>query len=80
MKIVRDMREYLFKDELEINVYLDKVDIVNYKELGEIDNNKITIYYDNGKITINGSNLTISKLLNNEVLIIGKINNVELGG
>lgn len=79
MKIARDIREYLFKEQLEIKIYLDRVDIINYKELGHFDSNKVSIYHDNGRILVSGSNLVVSRLLNDEVLITGKINKVELG-
>ena len=79
LKIARDVREYLFREELEIKVYLNKVDIVNYKELGHFDSNKVNIYHNEGRILITGSNLVVSRLLNDEVLITGKISKIELG-
>lgn len=80
MKVLRDVSEYLFNEELEIKLYLNKVNVVNYKELGHFDSTKITIYHNNGRILIKGSNLVVSKLLNNEILVTGKINNVEFEG
>lgn len=75
----RDVCEYLFKNELEIRVYLDKIDIINYDKLGHIDSSRIVIYSKDRNIVITGCNLTLSKLLNNELLVIGRINNIELG-
>lgn len=79
MRIMRDIREYISEEKLEVKLYLDKVDIVNYKELGHFDNNKVTVYHDKGTISIFGNNLVVSRLMNNEVLITGKIDKIELG-
>lgn len=79
MKIVRDIREYLKEEKLEIRITLNSVDVVNYKELDHFDSNKVMVYHDNGLITITGSNLVVSRLLNKEVLILGSINKIELG-
>ena len=42
-----------------------------------ISNNKIIVRKQNGSIIINGTNLVVSKLLNDEILIDGKISNIE---
>ena len=79
MKIARDVREYLFRNELEIRIYLDKVNIVNYKKLGDITDTSISIYHDKGKVTVVGKKLVLSRLLNNEILIMGDINTSFIG-
>ncbi|MBR1377225.1 MAG: YabP/YqfC family sporulation protein [Bacilli bacterium] len=75
---VTDIRKYLLEENLEIRITPKYVDIVNYKELGHFDNKSITIYHNDGNVKISGDSLTISKLLNKEVLIIGDIKNIEL--
>lgn len=79
MKTVRDVREYLFKEQLEIRLYIDKVDIINYKKIGIIESDKVFVYHSKGLIKVFGSDLVITKLYNNEVLINGKIEKIELG-
>ena len=75
---VSDIRKYLLEEVFEIRITPKYVNVVNYKELGHFDNKNITIYHSNGNVRISGDNLTISKLMNREVLIIGTINNIEL--
>lgn len=78
MKIINKFRSYILEDEFSMNVYKDKIDIINYTTIGQIDTNKMIIYYDDGTIIINGKNLTLLKMLDDEILISGLINNIEL--
>ena len=73
-----DVRNYILEKNFEIHLTSKYIDIVNYTDIGHFDTSSITIYYDGGSVLIKGSNMTINKLLNNEVLIVGKINTIEL--
>lgn len=78
MKIINNIRHFLLEDDFEIRIYKNRVNVVNYESIGHFDSTKITIYYDAGSLNIKGDNLVVSKLLDDEVLITGKINNIEL--
>ena len=78
MKLVNNIRSFLLEDDFEIRIYKNKVNVVNYDSIGHFDSNKIMIYYNDGFIIIKGDNLVVSKLLNDEVLITGIIQNIEL--
>ena len=78
MKIISKVRNYLLEEEFQINVYKNKVNIVNYISIGHFDSNKVVVNYIDGEILIVGSNLVVSKLMNDEVLITGVIKNIEL--
>lgn len=71
------LRTYISESEFKINILIDRVDIVNYIEIDHFDDTKIMVRYEKGLVTIKGENLTISKLLNDELLILGKIKTVE---
>ena len=73
-----DVRNYILEKNFEIHLTSKYVDIVNYTDIGHFDTNSITIYYEDGSVLIKGSNMTINKLLNDEVLVVGKINSIEL--
>ena len=73
------LRTYIMDDEFEVKLLNNRIDILNYETIDHLDSNKIIIRYKQGKITINGKNLVVSKLLKDEVLIVGKIINIELG-
>lgn len=76
---IKDIRNYILEDNFIITLTPQYVDIKSYKDIGTIDSKNITIYHEKGSIKITGNNMTVSKLLNKEILIVGDINNIELG-
>ena len=74
-----DVRNYLLEKGFEIRLTNKYVDIINYEEIGNFDTSNITVYYNGGKVKINGNNMTINKLMDNEIFIVGNILNIELG-
>lgn len=72
MKIFNNIRNYIGEDSFRIIIYEDKVDIVNYNKIIDISDNKIVL----DKIIVEGENLKIKKLLDNELLLFGKIGKI----
>ena len=60
-----------------MSIVKNNVDILNYLEIDHFDDTKIIVRYKDGSLIIKGENLIISKLLDDELLINGKIKNVE---
>lgn len=79
MDIAKTFRNYIMETEFQIHIVKNKVNIVNYSSIGHFDSNKIIIRYDGGNVIIKGSNLVVSRLLHDEILIAGKIKNIEFG-
>lgn len=75
--MLKDLRTYILENEFKINILIGKIDIVNYLEIDHFDDTKIIVRYEKGLVIIKGENLTISKLLNDELLILGTIKTVE---
>lgn len=71
MSMIRSTINYIKQEEFKITIKRNLVDIENYERLGRIDDNEMIIYGGNIKIKIKGKSLTINKLVNNEVLIMG---------
>ena len=78
MKLINRFRNYILDDEFGMSVFKDKVDIMNYTSIGHFDSNKVIIKYSGGEVCIVGDKLVVSKLMHDEVLILGNIRNVEL--
>lgn len=76
MKIIDEFRNYLLEPETKVIYINNKVNIINYKSIEHFDNNKVMIKTDK-LVTIKGENLVVKRLLNDEVLVEGKINNIE---
>lgn len=77
MNIVNGIRSYILEEETKITIFKNKINIVNYKDIGHFDSNKIVIKFDNKEVLIKGSDLVVSKLMNDEILITGNFNNIE---
>ena len=78
MNLVRKVRDYLLDDEFKMILLNNKINISNYKKIEYLDNDKVIVKYEDGKIVIKGENITVRKLLNNEILISGNIKEIEM--
>lgn len=71
------LRNYIYDKRFQIYIFENKINILNYNNIISFTDKKIIIDIDKNIITINGSDLIISKLLDDELLIEGLIVNVE---
>lgn len=71
------LREYIYDIKFQIYIYEDYINIINYEEILSFSENKIIIKCNDKEFSINGSELVITKLLNDELLIKGVIKNIE---
>lgn len=78
MDIIKNVRDFILEEEFELKVLEGRIDIINYTTIGHFDNSKVIIYYNKGEVIIKGENLTVNKLMNDEVLITGKVSSIEL--
>ncbi len=79
MRALNRLNDYLNDNEFRITIYEDKkVDIINYDNIIDFNLNKVVIGVNNKKVIIEGLNLTINKMLDNEVLILGLISDVRI--
>jgi len=76
--MLKDLRNYILEGDFKMTYLKNKLDIVNYGSIDHFDTDKIIIRYGGGIVVIKGENLTISKLLDDEMLISGNIKNIEL--
>lgn len=78
MKIFNKLENYLNEQEYKMVIRNNQINIVNYDEIVDFSSNKIIIKKMTKLIIIEGKNLTISKMLDNEVLISGIISNIHI--
>ena len=70
-------RNYIYDKRFQVYIFENKINILNYNNIISFTDKKIIIDIDKNIITISGSDLIISKLLDDELLIEGLIVNVE---
>ena len=78
MRLWDRVDNYLYDREYKIIIKENYVNIVNYDEIVDFSLNKISVKYKNKKIIIEGNNLTISKMVTDEVLVTGNISNIRI--
>jgi len=77
VELLKTIKSHILEDEFKLIFTTNKLNVISYDNIDHFNNNKIMIRYDNNIVTVKGSNLVVSKLLNEEILIEGKINNIE---
>lgn len=78
MNLREMLRGYIYEEDFKLIYQKKGLNIVNYKLIDHFEETKIIVRVENGNIEIKGKNLTVAKLLNDELLITGKIKNIEL--
>ena len=72
-----NLKNFINDLEFKITILNNCINVVNYEELVLLSEDKIIIKNDNKSILIIGKNLSILKLLNQELLIKGIFQNIE---
>ena len=78
MKLINKLDRYLNDNDYKILIKENYVNIINYDEIIDFNLNNISVKYNNKVIIIEGNNLTISKLVKDEVLILGEITSIRI--
>ena len=78
MKLINKLNRYLEDNKYQIVIKNNFVNIINVEEIVDFSIDKIKVRCNNQLIVIEGKNLIISKMLEDEVLILGTIYNVRI--
>lgn len=77
--MLRELTNYVKEQEFYINIWKNKINIVNFKKIVILEEEKIVVMSPDSKIVIKGKKISINKLLDDEILITGIFNSIELG-
>lgn len=75
--MIDKIRDYIKDDEFRLTIFKDRLHIINYLDILTLSNKYISVDTGDNLIVIKGENLILNKLLDNEILITGKIYTVE---
>ena len=78
MKIVNNIKTFLYDKEYFINIYDNKIHVFNYIDLEVLKEKEIILHMDKFKLQIIGQNLHVTKMAENEILINGQLDNLRL--
>lgn len=71
------LREYIYDNKFQIWIIENSINISNYIDIISFSEDLVIIKCPSNTLHIKGENLIISKLLTEELLIKGKILNIE---
>ena len=72
-----NIRHFINDTDFQIVYINKKLDIVNYEKINYMEDEKISLSYCFGTIVIKGENLRVQKILDNEIVIVGEIENID---
>lgn len=78
MKFIDRFSEYITDREYKIIIKENYLNIINYDEIIDFSLQKISVKIKEKVLVIEGTNLVISKMLEQEVLITGNISIVRI--
>lgn len=73
----RELKNVIYDKNFKMTILEDKISIKPFKDILTFEENELLIKTENKIIKIKGENLTINKLENYEILILGNIIIVE---
>lgn len=76
--MLNKISEYLNDNTFKLTLYEDKLHIINYQRIITLENNYVKVSTKNKKILILGDNLSLKKIVDNELLVSGNISKIEV--
>ena len=68
---------YLVDSDYKVTISDKCIHIINYLEIVDFSSTKVVIRYSGGVSILNGIDLVVSKMLDDELVIIGKLVSIE---
>lgn len=76
--MIKNVYEYVRDNEFRFTVFSDRIHVINYKRIISLQDDDISFLGDDKKIVVKGKGLTLNKMLDDEVLILGSVTKVEV--
>ena len=77
MKKIEKLKNFIMDNEFRMTFFENRIHVINYQELISLSDEKIRIKTTNLTITFTGTQLILSKLLDQEIMIEGTLTKVE---
>ena len=76
--MLKKIKDYINDKEFRMTIFIDRIHIINYSKIISLEETRISFLTSKGRVIIKGNNLTLNKLLDDEVLISGDVSNIEV--
>ena len=72
------VRQFINDQEFRLTIFEDRIHVVNYLKIISLEDERISFLTQKGRLIIKGEKLCLNKLLDDEVLISGKVVSIEV--
>lgn len=72
------VKNYIVDNEFRLTLYINMIHIMNYTKIISLDDNRIVIASLTKRVTITGNHLHLNRLLDEEILIKGQVDAIEV--
>jgi sporulation protein YqfC len=74
---MKRIKSYLNDTDFKLNITNKIIHIDNIQSISKLEDNIISLNFEDFKLTIEGTNFTIKKLIEREILFTGIIKNIK---
>lgn len=76
MKLFDKLDKYLVDNNYRVIIDSNRVHIINYIEIEDFSSKMVIVKYRDGKCVLEGDMLVVSKMIDDELLITGKLKSI----
>ncbi len=69
---------YLTDNDYKITIFDKRINIINYVSIEDFSSTRIVVRHDDGVTVISGTDLIISKMQDEELVILGNFNCIQV--
>lgn len=77
--MLSSINKIIKNDEFTINMWSKFVIVNNFTAIITLESNNVVLLNKDKRIVINGNNISINKLLDNEILLSGDVTSIKIG-
>ena len=77
LKLFDKLDRYLIDNNHKVTIEKNRVHIINYIEIVDFSSDRVIVKYSDGLIMLMGKDLVVSKMLDDDLLIMGKLYSIE---
>lgn len=77
MRLFDKLDRYLVDNEYKVTIEKDRVYIINYVEIVDFSSTRVVVKYRDGVTVLEGLNLVVSRMMDDELVIEGKLKSIE---
>ena len=77
VRLFDKLDRYLVDNEYKVTIKGEIIHIINYLEIVDFSSDKVIVKYRGGVTNIKGKNLVVSRMMDDELVIMGKLDCIE---